>query len=118
MRSLLVFFLALASGCSAIVPISTASSPNTASLWMRDADGMPFEGLDGIWRVDRYQLKAPQARIYIASGKHSVGYQCPRTISLDDWASLQYKFEAGRSYELVCEVKGGMVQAVVHLLPG
>ena len=118
MRSLLIFSLALAPGCSAIVPISTVSSPNTASLLMRDADGMPFEGLDGIWRVDTYQFRAPQVRIYIAPGKHSVGYQCPGTISTDDGASLQYKFEAGRSYELVCEVTRDMVQAVVHLLPG
>jgi hypothetical protein len=117
MRSLLILALATMSGCAAVIPVSVTSSPNSASLSLRDVDGKTFGESDGIWRVDAYRFKTPQAHIYISSGKHSVAYQCPRTTSWDDWASLQYEFEAGRSYEMVCEPKGDIVEAVVHLLP-
>ncbi len=117
MRSLLILTLATLSGCAAVIPVSVTSSPNTASLSLRDAAGRPFGESDGIWRVDEYRFKTPRTHVYISSGKHSVAYQCPHAMSWDDWVSLQHEFEAGRRYEMVCEPKGDIVEAVVHLVP-
>src|SRR5690349_2877517 len=110
MRIVLIVTMALASGCSTMLrPASFTPSPKTASLSFRDAEGKPFGTLDGLWYVDTYRFKTPQSHIYIAPGHRAVGYQCPGWVSSDDYASLQYDFEAGRSYEMVCEAKGPII---------
>ena len=106
--------LALASGCSAFLgPVSIVPSSNYASLSFRDSEGKLLGPVDGIWYVDYYRFKTPQNHVYIAQGKRSVGYQCPGWMSSDDFAALQFRFEAGISYEMVCEASG----PVVYLLP-
>ena len=95
-------------------PASLTSSSNSASLSIRDADSKTFGELDGLWYVDTYRFKTPQSRIYIAPGHRAVGYQCPGWMSMDDFPSLQYTFEAGKNYEMVCAAKG----PVIHRLPG
>jgi len=115
MRCIVLIALIFTSGCSATLrPVSITSSPNYASLSFRDADGKSLGEADGLWFVDNYRFKAPQSRVYIAPGRRSVGYQCPGWMSWDDFASLQYIFEAGKNYEMVCEHQG----PVIYPLPG
>ena len=115
MRAVLLVTAVLASGCSLMLrPASVSPSSNSASLTFRDAHSKPFGELDGIWYVDEYRFKTPQTRIYITPGRRSVGYQCPGWMSMDDFASVQYAFDGGKSYEMVCEDKG----PVIHPLSG
>ena len=90
-------------------PVSMSPSADYASLSIRDAHGKPLDELDGLWYVDKYRFKERQNHIYIAQGQHSVGYQCPGWTSWDDFASVVYRFEAGKSYEVVCEEKGPVI---------
>ena len=115
MRITLIIGLAFVSGCSTMLwPASSSPTRNSASLSIRDAEGGAFGALDGLWYVDTYRFKTPQSRIYIAPGQRAVGYQCPGWMSMDDYPSFKYSFEAGKSYEMVCEANG----PVIHLLPG
>jgi len=115
MRIMMIIGLALVSGCSTMIwPASSTPSRNSASLSIRDAVGNAFGAFDGLWYVDTFRFETAQSRIYIAPGHRAIGYQCPGWNSVDEYPSLMYTFEAGKSYEMVCEAKG----PVIHLLPG
>ena len=115
MRIIMIIGLAFVSGCSAMLwPASSNPSRNSASLSIRDAEGKAFGALDGLWYVDTFRFKTLQNRIYIAPGQRAVGYQCPGWMSMDDYPSFKYDFEARKSYEMVCGSKG----PVIHLVPG
>ena len=115
MRLTLIAVVALLSSCSAFSqPVSMTSSPKYAELSVRLVHDVPFTGLDGIWTVDNYRFKAHQEHVYVAQGQRSIGYQCQGVLSMDDWAHIQFNFDGGKSYELVCEEKDGQMHVTIQ----
>ena len=109
---LIVVFL---TGCATFSPaVSSGPSPRYATLSFSRVRDLPFYEFDGLWYVDKYRFKTHREVIYVAEGERTIGYQCQGKLSADDWPSLRFQFERGKTYDLVCEIKEGQLHVGIQ----
>ena len=102
---LLLGFLSLFTGCTALKPTAPGSEELAATLLFVRGD-KPLDAGSGIVSVGNYFFpSAPVKVAHIAPGEREIGYNCPGYIYVDGPPTVLQAFEGGKRYELFC--RGG-----------
>ena len=99
----LLLGMGLAAACAS-APARLDES-NSAELAFA-APGSPG-GLPGRFtRLDGKRIEGFAERLRVPAGRHRIEYNCPDTITMDAYPTVEADFEAGRRYVLECTSNG------------
>ncbi|MFH1600573.1 MAG: hypothetical protein ABIJ73_03680 [Pseudomonadota bacterium] len=89
-------------GCSARNIVSNVATTEHALLTVQDCELTPKQycGINGVGE-DPFQFE-PRPSLYVKAGRREVWYACPGFVYTDTGPSIRYRFEPGKSYEVVC----------------
>jgi hypothetical protein len=110
----LAIVAAVCTGCSSLPAASIESVPGYATLRL-DPGSLASKHPAGLTGFEGSENFAPIPKLFVRPGKREIWYACPDVVATDWGSSLRYKFESGRSYELVCTASGeAFIRASPH----
>jgi hypothetical protein len=111
MRRILAICCICMAGCASS-PFSLAPRPEQpmALLKLGARSGHPASlEYNGIWSVDNRNIPGgPVQSIWVAPGKHTIGYICPGIVVFDGYQTASQDFVASERYEISCEDESGI----------